>query len=358
MDIARALVNAGAPLDIINKKGYTPLGEALNEANVAIIKYLIDKKSPLNTIGGEVGGPLHLASRNCPFECITLLVDAGADINSLDPCLGTPLQAACSRWAESDDTEETSAREKILRYFIEDLNVDIHIEGGDYGCAMNAICAFSTPTIIKLALDKEAKINLPDRMGRQAIHFAASNSMLNFSPVHEAGADLDAKDLCGRTVLHWAVIGGNVDVIERVLSLNRVLLEERDEDGWTPLLWACRGAGSAMNKKDPSVQKAVIELLLKKGADASVVAKGGGGNREWSILSVARYNGGEEAEMMTWLTEECKKKFEASEEGLWDEQAAVHQSRVATVHSPYCDSCLMVCFPLLNFSICPPIMVR
>jgi ankyrin repeat protein len=163
--------------------------------------------------------------------------------------------------------------------------------------------------------------------------------MQNFLAISSAGGDIEAVDKVGRTVLHWAVIGGNVDVIERVLSLNRQLLYQRDNDGWTPLLWACRGAGTVLVSRSQAVQKAVIALLLKRGADAGVIAEGGGGNRSWSPLSVARFNGGEQVEgFMDWLIGEVKAKAG----GTFNEDDEVHKSKRGKVHTPYCDSCLVV----------------
>ena len=344
LEIAKALVRAGAPLEIVNKKGYTPIGEAISEAHLEITKYLIGKGANLNFTGGECGGPLHCAARNNSFEFVTTLVEAKADVNLLDPALGTPVQAACSRWPEGDGVESNKVKEKILRYLIEDCKVNLHIEGGNYGCALNSLSAYASPELVKLALDQEVKVSVPDVYGRQAIHFAASNGLQNFLHIHAAGGDIEARDLSGRTVLHWAALAGNVDVMERILSLNRSLLDERDTDGWTPLHWACRGAGTAINERSMAVKKSTLELLLKRGADPNLVAKGGGGSREWSCLSISKYNGGEAPEEqsvkehMEWIVGELKERSD----GTFDEEAAVNQSKKATNRSEYCDSCLMV----------------
>lgn len=322
------------------------MGEAVSEDNFEVTKYLLSKGAEINMTGGELGGPFHACVRNRSFEYVTMFVKAGADVNLLDPRLGTPLQAACSRWMDDSSREEQAAlQEKIVKYLIEDCEVDVTIEGGDHGCALNAISGYLSPEMVKLVLSKGVKVNVPDPTGRLAIHLAAAKGLENFLQVHAAGGEIGACDKLGRSVLHWATLAGNVDVIERVLSLQRELLDQPDNDGWTPLMWACRGTGVAVNQRSLVVKKAVIALLLRRGANPSIIAKGGGGHNDlgWSPLSVARYNSSGNDEESTkdffgWLITELKERSN----GKFDESAEVHQSQVGRVASPYCDSCLMV----------------
>jgi ankyrin repeat protein len=91
----------------------------------------------------------------------------------------------------------------------------------------------------------------------------------------------------GRTVLHVAVSSGRVEVVEKLLPLVSDGVNARDGDGWTPLLWAAKPNGGVYGTQEDG-QLAVIETLLKAGADPSVTGEGIG--RTWTPLEVALYH--------------------------------------------------------------------
>jgi ankyrin repeat protein len=66
----------------------------------------------------------------------------------------------------------------------------------------------------------------------------------------DAGADVNAADPNGRTVVQWAVLGGGVATVGRLVELG-ALVGQDAVDGWSPLMSAAmRG------------QNAVIDFLL------------------------------------------------------------------------------------------------
>eukprot|EP00903_Cladosiphon_okamuranus_P009674 g9204.t2 len=73
----------------------------------------------------------------------------------------------------------------------------------------------------------------------------------------ELGEDPNARDEDGRTPLHWACAGGHQALVEYLAGLPGAVIDNRDEDGLTPLASAV-----AANKL------VVAAFLLGKGADA------------------------------------------------------------------------------------------
>jgi ankyrin repeat protein len=61
---------------------------------------------------------------------------------------------------------------------------------------------------------------------------------------------------------------GNFEVVRILIEYDPAYINARDEDGWTPLLWASRGH----NSKDGSV----VRLLLEHGADINVQMRAAG----------------------------------------------------------------------------------
>jgi ankyrin repeat protein len=351
--IAKLLINAGSDPEIRNNEGNTPLCKAVRFENVDIVKYLIAKKAELNIIGGKYGGPLHIACRWINLELVKILDAAGVDVNLVDPTVGTPLQSTCLTCDYSRSNYDKEKLESVIRYLINEAKADVTAVGGLLGCALNAACVWSTPEMVKLILDKGAKIDAKDDMGRVAIHFAAVHSLEYFESILDAGADIEVRDKMGRTALHCAALAGLLDVVERVISLSKGLVDQADIDGWTPLLWAARGGDTDHISATSDAQEEIIKLLLDRGADPCI--KGKGLDREWSPVKVARYHGADDA-VVQLLIEKTKEKLAAKgKEDTWDE--AFHASRKALEVMAFCDSCLFVSFFKLSFLILllPPV---
>ena len=73
------------------------------------------------------------------------------------------------------------------------------------------------------------------------------------------GADADVRGRSGTTPLHAAASSGNFEVIRMLIEYLPTDVNARDEDEWTPLLWA----SGRHNFKDGSA----LRLLLEHGAD-------------------------------------------------------------------------------------------
>lgn len=285
LDMVKRLVNAGSEVNTYDSDGYTPLCKAVMAEDVDIVKYLVKKKAKLEITGTMYGSPLHIACRRALMDTIKVLVEAGAGVNDVQPTIvGNPIQAAARCWY---GRKEGDIQDRVIRYLIEEGKADVKVTGGLHGCALNAVCGWATAEMVKLLLEKGAKVDVADSQGRVAMHYAAVQSLEHFLPIISAGADIEVKDKMERSVLHWAALGGKIDVIERVLYLSRSLADQPDVDGWTPLLWAARQSGTEQNKGTVSAQKQIINFLIGQGADPCVVGKTLGG-REWTTVKVAR----------------------------------------------------------------------
>ena len=345
LTIIKILVNGGADLSIRDVYQDTPICIAVWRSKLEVLEYLA-KKAKLDIVGGRCGGPLHIACFRSRLCSVKVLVDAGADVNLLDPVVGTPLQSACCSSPNSSKEEQDS----VIFYLINKANVDLNIIGGLVGCAINAACGWSGFEVVGLMLEKGTRIDIRDPMGRMAIHFAAARSMENFQLVLQSGADVEVADKTGRTALHWASISGMAPVVNHIISLSRGLVDQIDNDGWSPLLWAARGCDNCLKKVSSNAQEEVIKLLLDRGANPCVTTKGL--DRHWSPVKVARYHG-VDSRVIHLLEEKAKEKLQDTG-GVWDED--FHASRQADpIDTSYCDCCLTVSsFPFIPPAIFVP----
>lgn len=341
LEIYQMLVNGGADLEIPNKMMNTPLCSAvLYETRNDIVAYFISKKVNMNPATGKYGGPLHIACRYKNFEALEMLIQAGADVNLVTTgTAGTPLQSAARCWNVATSQE---MQEKMIRYLLEEGKADVNVVGGMQGCALNAVCGWSTSDMVSLLLKNGAKTDVVDEMGRAVIHYAAMQSLDNLQQIISAGVEVNTKDAMGRTAMHWAVTSGSLTVVERVYSLSRRLLDQPDNDGWTPLLWAARGCETVYKTTPSNGQEQIMSFLIAQGADPLV--KGKGLDREWTPIQIARFHGIDD-EIIQFLVKKTKERLGKDE--LYIEKE--HACPKASEQVGSCDSCHCVSFLLSAF---------
>lgn len=338
LETYQILVNGGADLDLPNKQMHTALEKAVMQmTRNDLVKYFISKKANLNSDAGKFGGPLHVACRYQNFEAIEMLVQAGADVNLVTPgTSGTPLQSAARCW---NVVASRDMQEKMIRYLLDEAKADVNVVGGMQGCALNAVCGWASADMVSLLLKNGAKTDVVDEMGRAVIHYAAMQSLENLQQMISAGVEVNTKDAMGRSAMHWAVVSGSLEVVERVYSLSRRLLDQPDNDGWTPLLWAARGCVTVYKETPSNAQEQIMSFLMDQGADPLV--KGKGLDRTWTPIQVARYHGIDD-EIIQFLVKSTKEKL--GKEELYAE--ADHTCPKASEQVGSCDSCHCVRSPL------------
>ncbi|KAI1747319.1 ankyrin repeat-containing domain protein [Xylaria castorea] len=326
VSLIKLLVNRGASLQI-RGWGYMPLDLAIALGYTEVAEYLISSGAGLNIVGNMQGGPLHAACWSLNLDMVKLLVAKGADVNLADPQRGTPLQHVSHKLTES------KIKQDIIRFLIDEAGADVAMQGGYLWSALHAACLGGTPELIKMLIEKGAELDNADTMDRRPIHYATFRTVKHIEQLLSFGVNTQVKDKLGRTVLYTAVASGRVDVVKKCLSITSGLVNDRDCDGWTPLLWAVRPCGKWGVAS--SNLAAIIELLLNRGAD--LWATGKYCDQEWSALKLARYYGASEDVTALLIPQENSIKKDGQER-VWN--ALTHSSRQANYYGGYCDACL------------------
>lgn len=290
-EVAKLLIDSGANLNLQDRDGATPLSCAASRGNYEVVKMLlqeVDCDKSLTSRSGE--SPLHHAASRADLETMKLLVEGGVATNLVGNAVcDSPLQTACEN--AKDHTE-------IVEYLLEN-GADLHAQVGTKGFAIASAALDGTPGIISLLLERGATVNVADVMGRTPIHMACAGGALNFQEIYKAGGNhqLRVKDKLQRTVFHWAAQHCWPEVLESLIAeLGTDLIDEKDIDGWTPLLLGCwpgwlKGVGSGPAKDDDAPeqrQARVFRILLENGASRDVTGRIG--DSLWSLRDVALLN--------------------------------------------------------------------
>lgn len=266
--VAELLIDAGADINATTTSGRTPFQIAINFGGMELVELLLNRGADFNKSSGRLGTPLHTAAAIGNLEIVRLLWEKGAKVNERGGNFETPLQVAVS-----------GGSEEVIEFLIS-KGADLQLRGGKWGNALNA-AAVIRPRLTDCLFKHGASLQDSDEQGRAAIHMAANVGNLDLMKrfLEEERDGLTRKDKQGRTVLHHAASHGHKEVVSYILAAqdttDKATCQDPDKDGWTPLHWACRRA----NEK-------VVRVLLKEGADPSVVSNNG-----WTANHVAIFHG-------------------------------------------------------------------
>lgn len=266
--------------------------------------------------------------------------------------MGRPAAQICENAQDNTD---------IVEYLL-DIAADLHAQVGTKGFAIASAALDGTPGIISLLLEPGATVNVADVIGRTPIHMACAGGALNFQEIYKAGGNhqLRVTDKLQRTVFHCAVQHCWPEVLESLIAERGTdLIDAKDIDGWTPLLWGCRpgwlkgvGSGPAKDDDAPEQRQArVFRILLENGASRDVTGRIG--DSLWSLRDVALLNKIE----ASWLQlgeDDLPSEPIAVEPAVPSEITDLKKGRVGALINATCRSCYYVSDSLSPSVLCLP----
>ncbi|XP_046554158.1 putative ankyrin repeat protein RF_0381 [Haliotis rubra] len=209
-EILDLLVKYGADLKLVDIVSNNILHWACRGGNVSMVKHIISMNAVnINTRGRDGRTPLMYVARNGENKIFQLLVSKGGLPSDVDNDGNDILELAC--WGGSV---------KMVEYILKHKALDINGRG---------------------------------QSGRTPA-YKGHGEVLDL--LERSGADLNAADDAGDNVLHSACLGGHVDIVSRVLKLNKVDINSRGKSSRTPLMMAARNG-----------DKEIFDLLINKGVD-------------------------------------------------------------------------------------------
>ncbi|MXY85522.1 MAG: hypothetical protein F4Y95_03255 [Chloroflexi bacterium] len=234
LDGARVLLGRGANVDAADVYQYTPLDLALRvQASSATVAVLIEADAPLWTTRDSGWSPLHIAaSKDARPEVIELLVGAGASVNALNSRGETPLDVAF-RYAASVWTIDA----------LVDASGGIDAKDPRGRSMLHRAVETPHPRLVRRLLERGADPNARDQDGRSPLHLISTRgrhvansdqpelSIISYLVQH--GAMLELPDRNGWTALHWAAHEGGRRVIASLVE-EGADVSARTNSGETP----------------------------------------------------------------------------------------------------------------------------
>ncbi|MBI4904446.1 MAG: ankyrin repeat domain-containing protein [Acidobacteria bacterium] len=273
-DIAniQSMLSSGAPVDLRDARGTTPLMHAAAIGSIEMMKVLLKAGADVNSRNGLDATPLVWAASN-PDKA-KLLMEAGAQVNVVTKMGRTPLMMAAS---------SSGSAVTLKRMIDKGANTELQDVRGNTAL-LDAASANETESV-RLLLERKADINAGDFAGVTALGHAAGHSNVEMTRLLLAkGADVNAshkRELKVRngliaashlTPLMTAAPAASIETIKALLDAGADV-NRKDVRGMTALMLAV-----ASDTAKPET----VRLLLQKGADPNVKGVDGQTALDWA----------------------------------------------------------------------------
>ncbi|TDZ58487.1 Ankyrin-3 [Colletotrichum trifolii] len=361
VSIFEMLLMAGANINAQNKDGETPLIVAAKVRNDDLFTFLLDRGADASITRPGQDSLLHVAASSGAWETFKAVVDAGLTVP-----LATAEQAPGTLLYNAASSYKFEGKMKILEYLVGEakLPVNENCTGKLWQYALHAAAVAEDDAAVRYLVEKGADVRAVDTTGRTALHLAAykcngiavdvllrhgadplARTKMGMLPIHFAAAHLTNSEGVDRLIREFAGLpvdsedpqvhpsdqretaAGKSAPKEGDKSRVKAHVNDRDGDGWTPLMWAAKNNYNNTH---------VLRSLLDHGAD--VWYKEESSDRRWTPLKISRYYGAmPEIYELLEPEDKTRTRTDGSLEKWKDE---IHQTREADYKTGYwCNHC-------------------
>ncbi|KAL3670138.1 hypothetical protein V7S43_004453 [Phytophthora oleae] len=208
LDIVVFLTEHDAVLNTKNEHGFSPLHSAVAKSHGDVVKHLLSIGADVDTRTTIGGTPLGTAAKHGLTEMAALLLDAGADIHTVNHNGCTPLLTAA-----------TDGHEEVVKLLLNrGANLEDRTNEGWTSLIIAAEKGYST--LIKSLVSRGASIDSKTHDGATALSVATQQGHMETCRILidllglRGELVLNAPDIHGRTVLHYAVLTGKMELME------------------------------------------------------------------------------------------------------------------------------------------------
>ncbi len=203
---------------------------------------------------GKYQTPIHVAVLRCSIPIVKMLVEYGADINALNYEKNTALDLAVHQ----------QDQDMVIILLDYGALIDIGNVPTIYAAALH-----KEKEIIKLLYDRGASIDAQNNEGRTALFFAVSSDSVEIANLLlRLEAKVNIRDHDGNFPIHLSVSHAkNIDMVELLYDYGADL-DAQDHKGKTVLSLAT--AYDAKDKKDEEDMQDIISFLLAKNASSNI----------------------------------------------------------------------------------------
>ncbi|OEJ14541.1 hypothetical protein BFL38_06795 [Brachyspira hampsonii] len=270
-DIAKALIDNGALVNLRADDGFNALMEAVRTDNIDMAKLLIEHNSDLNIKNKDGKNMIMIACENGNEEMFNLLVENNADINEKSSWGASALIYASEK-----------GNINIMKYLI-DAGIDVNGKADDNGDTplIWAVAGQNPYEASKLLIENGADVNATNNSGTAPATILAGSVPEVVKLLKDNGADLDTKFADDDTPIVIAASVGNLEIVKALVENGADVNYYPNDMNYTAIYHAI----------DQGCYE-VAEYLFKNGVDLNIELKpsdvyGGAIKESYNLLEYA-----------------------------------------------------------------------
>lgn len=207
-DIAKALIDNGALVNLRAGDGFNALMEAVRTGNIEIAKLLIEHNSDINIKNKDGKNMIMIACEKGNEEMFNLLIENNADINEKSSWGASALIYASEK-----------GNINIMQYLI-DNGIDVNGKADDNGDTplLWAVTGQNPYEASKLLIENGADINATNDSGVAPATILAASTPKVVKLLKDNGADLDTKFLDYYPPIAIAAGAGNLEIVKALVE--------------------------------------------------------------------------------------------------------------------------------------------
>ncbi|XP_067653150.1 putative ankyrin repeat protein RF_0381 [Haliotis asinina] len=251
----RILDEGDVDIDYRGKSGMTPVMPAAGNGHRDVVKFLVGVGADVSLVDSEGNNVLHWACIGGDLETVKLIVSMNAvDINSRGWYSKTPVMVAAQL-----------GHRNVVKFLV-GTGADVSLGDSDGDNVLHLACIGGDLETVKLIVSMNVlDINSREQYNMTPVMMAAGkgfSDMVKF--LVGRGADVSLGDSDGDNVLHYACFGGDLEIVELIVSMNVLDINSRGRYSRTPVMRAAEKGN-----------RDVVEFLVGRGADLALVSSYG-----------------------------------------------------------------------------------
>lgn len=207
-DIAKALIDNGALVNLRAGDGFNALMEAVRTGNIEIAKLLIEHNSDINIKNKDGKNMIMIACEKGNEEMFNILIENNADINEKSSWGASALIYASEK-----------GNINIMQYLI-DNGIDVNGKADDNGDTplLWAVTGENPYEASKLLIENGANVNATNDSGVAPATILAASTPKVVKLLKDNGADLDTKFLDYYPPIAIAAGAGNLEIVKALVE--------------------------------------------------------------------------------------------------------------------------------------------